>query len=234
MCKYLKKRKSLQDVNFHLDDKFCDETDLKLSWGSFDIPEPYLMFLSKLFDVNKDDLSKKQCDYDLIDSSLTISNEVKLLRIRSLFQIMHFIKYKGKVKTPLQTLIGSFIFNTTRSKTTVKILNRLGLSISYEEILRVRTRLATYAKLTFETSIPLASHFNTESYVTDAFDNFDHNEATLSGLGATHDTVAVIFQDFHANDFKTKPNVSSIFTDNRSRSFTTHLKCQELQNFRML
>lgn len=127
-------KKSLQDVNFDLHDKFCDETDLRLAWESSNIPEAFLTFFSKLFDVDKGDLCKNKLDYDLIDTSLPITKEVKLLRIKSLFQIIYFIKCNGIVRALLQTLTGLFVFNTTRSKNTIKILNRLGISICYEDI----------------------------------------------------------------------------------------------------
>ena len=43
--------------------------------------------------------------------------------------------------------------------------------------------------------VPLPSHLNPEKFTTAAFDNFDHEEATVSGLGGTHDTVSVLYQD---------------------------------------
>ena len=228
-------KQSLKDVKYDLQDKFCDENDLKHSWKNINIPEPFLLFFSRLFDIDKDDLSNNRIDFDFTDSSFKISNEVKLLRIKSLFQVMYHIRYKGTKKTPLHTLIGLFVYNVTKSKNTIMVLNRLGFSISYDDILRIRTRLAMYAKINSQNSIPLPSHFNPESYVTAAFDNFDHNEATLSGLGGTHDTVAVIFQDYDANFVRNKANVSSVISDTmRFRSFTTKLKCQELQNFQGL
>lgn len=112
----------------------------------------------------------------------------------------------------MHALTGLFVYNTTKSKNTITLLNRLGLSISYDDILRIRTGLAAYAKITSQTNVPLPSHFNSESYVT----------------------VAVIFQDFNVNTIQSKPKVSSLSINRRNRTFTTTLKCQELKHLKSL
>ena len=43
--------------------------------------------------------------------------------------------------------------------------------------------------------VPFPSNFERSQFTIAAFDNFDHEEATLSGIGGTHDTVGVLFQD---------------------------------------
>ena len=105
---------------------------------------------------------------------------------------MYYIRNNGTKKTPFHVLLGLFVYNTDKSKNIITALNRVGLSISYDEILRIRTRLALYTGKKCEINVPIPSHFDKNSYVTAAFDNFDHNEATISGLNSTHDTVLVI------------------------------------------
>ena len=46
-----------------------------------------------------------------------------------------------------------------------------------------------------EEQIPFPSHFDPSVFTVAAFDSFDHDEATLSGMKGTHDTVTVVFQD---------------------------------------
>lgn len=63
-----------------------------------------------------------------------------------------------------------------------------------------------------------------------AFDNFDHIESTLSGIGSSHDTVAVVFQEkdgFHRG----KPNVSETNVVHGPKAFYVGLHCQKLQSF---
>ena len=55
--------------------------------------------------------------------------------------------------------------------------------------------------------VPLPSHFHSNIHTTAAFDNFDHNEYTPSGLNSSHDTVAIVIQD-EPDVIHRKPNVS--------------------------
>ena len=106
----------------------------------------------------------------------------------------------------------------------------MGLSISYDKGLRLKTSLALYTLETCQNTIPLPSHFHKSNFTTAAFDNFDHNEATQSGLQSTHDTVSVLFQD--ATDkscFKLK--ISSTSVDKQSRTLNKNLEFQTLKNF---
>lgn len=40
-------KKSLKEVNFKLEDSFCDAQDLTDAWNNLTIPEPFLEFSSK-------------------------------------------------------------------------------------------------------------------------------------------------------------------------------------------
>uniref|UniRef100_A0ABD2W9L6 Uncharacterized protein n=1 Tax=Trichogramma kaykai TaxID=54128 RepID=A0ABD2W9L6_9HYME len=132
---------------------------------------------------------------------------------------------------PLQVLIGIFVQSTLRSKNTILILNRLGVCICYEEIVRIRARLAAYTVQENSINVPIPSHFDSTSYVTTAFDNFDRNEATISGLDSTHDTVIVLFQDLNNNQPNKKPNVSTCTIEKDRRAFSSILKCQEIIDY---
>lgn len=223
----------MKEVNFDLNDRFCDENDLRSAWQNKNIPKPFITFFSKLFNVSESDIFDYQKNAFSCNETLSISKSLKLLQIENLFQIIYFTQTKGK-KTPLHVLTGLFVYHTTKSKSTIKQLNRLGESISYEEVLRIKTRLAAYANINCRTIVPLPSHFDPSSYVTAAFDNFDHNETSISGLESTHDTVAVIFQDYNANYHSNKPKVSVVSLNYDVRSFNTKLKCQEVMNFMKL
>ncbi len=74
------------------------------------------------------------------------------------------------------------------------------------------------------------SNFGSSSFMIAAFDTFDHDEATLSGIGGSHDTVSVAFQD-DDNYSIGKPKVSATRKEYGSKTFKCELKCQELQPF---
>lgn len=110
----------------------------------------------------------------------------------------------------------------------------MGLSISFDDVSRIRFGLAEYARIISENSVVLLSHFNPKKFITAAMDNFDHNEATMSGLNLTHDTMIVMFQDEVENYDKKKPKVSEILPESRARSFSGLLPCQEVLPFEKL
>ena len=56
-------------------------------------------------------------------------------------QIYHFV-HNGTEKTPLHVSIAQSIHNECRSKKLIKIMNRLGISISYDELERIDFTLA--------------------------------------------------------------------------------------------
>lgn len=119
------------------------------------------------------------------------------------------------------------IHETCRSKTLITSFNHLGLCVGYDEVLRHHCALA---QLTVGQSgdVPLPSHFSPDMYTISAFDNFDHNEATFSGLGSTHDTVCVLFQDKPAVSIK-KPCVSASGIEKKQKRLLSTLPCQNLR-----
>ena len=61
----------------------------------------------------------------------------------------------------------------------VTILNHGGLSICYDDILRLRTRLALYTKYMSDNDCILPLHFNPDSFVTAALDNLDFKDSGM-------------------------------------------------------
>ena len=106
-----------------------------------------------------------------------ITKNIKLLRMTTVCQIMYYVKFNGPRKAPLPILIGLQIWSRTKSKTLTTIFNHFGLSICYDENLRIRTALAEYAKLCSEHGEILPSHFDPQSFITAAMDNLDFKDS---------------------------------------------------------
>lgn len=153
----------------------------------------------------------------------------KKLKINVLFQVMVYILKNGLVKTSFHILNGLSVHFASRSKSLIESLNHMG-RISYDEILRAKTNLSSYTLEMCEKNIPLPSHFDKSLFTTAAFDNFDHNDATESGLNSTHDTVSVLFQD-DSNKRTLKPKISETQVDKRKRTLDKNLECQQLKDF---
>ncbi|KAJ8050924.1 hypothetical protein HOLleu_04307 [Holothuria leucospilota] len=78
--------------------------------------------------------------------------------------------------------------------------------------------------------VPFPSHFGSSQFTIAAFDNFDHDDPTLSGIGGSHDTVSVLFQGDDGSKVQ-KQRVSETRTEHGPKTFNCEHKCQELQPF---
>ncbi|KAK3870910.1 hypothetical protein Pcinc_023936 [Petrolisthes cinctipes] len=83
-----------------------------------------------------------------------------------------------------------------------------GLAISYDEILRYHSDMASYVTATSQNQVPLPSQFKPSQLTLGAFDNFDHEETTMSGTGGSHDTDMILLQDKSTDVSSSKPNIS--------------------------
>jgi len=101
----------------------------------------------------------------------------------------------GRKRTALHMLNSEVIYNTCRSKTLISCLNKFGLEISYDEVLHYHSDMASFVTETSQSQVPLPCQFNPSKFTMGAFDNFDHKEATSSGIGGSHDTVMIMMQD---------------------------------------
>lgn len=93
------------------------------------------------------------------------------------------------------------IYNACRSKLLVSSLNRFELAIGYDEILRYHSDMAYIIKSSHG-GVPLPINFERKEFTISGFDNFDHEEATLSGIGASHDTVLIVMLDKPRHDWE--------------------------------
>ena len=76
------------------------------------------------------------------------------------------------------------------------ILNRLGLSTSYYEIMRIDTRLAKRTIMEAGNfRVPVSETIESGTIVQGAMDNFDDDENTMLGKNGSHDTILMLFQN---------------------------------------
>ena len=108
--------------------------------------------------------------------------------------------------------------------------NHYSLCVSYDELVRYYNNMASYILSTSANDIPLPSNFDTNIHTVAAFDNFDHNENTPSGLGSSHDTVSILIQD-KPDVIRRKQNLSETSVQSGCTVFIGPLPCQKLQEF---
>ena len=75
--------------------------------------------------------------------------------------------------------------------------------ISYEKFIRIQNDRAELTAYLSTSGMLLPCDFDTAKFTYPAFENFDHNKSSLSGLNRSHDTVRVLFQEvkfMHQNE----------------------------------
>ena len=108
---------------------------------------------------------------------------------------MFYNVQKGNKKTPMHWMTTLCIHEKCKSRKLITCVNRMDVCVSHKEVKEIRRNLAQFTGETSSTVLSLPSHFVRDSFTINAMDNFDHNEATLSGLNSCHDTVMVLFQE---------------------------------------
>lgn len=225
-------RDSMREVDFDLQDMFCDANDLQKAWRTMLIPAPLMYFLSIVYDFDVDSFRDTcQGGGENAEDDNSTGRQVsasKCRQMQALFQIMFYNLHHGKKRTPLHILNSQVIYDTCKSATLIKGFNHFGLCSSYDELMRHHNDIASYTVESSTENVPFPSHFDKSQFTIAAFDNFDHDEATLSGIAGSHDTVTVLFQD-DTDKQAGKPKVSETNTVHGPKTFHAELQCQELQ-----
>lgn len=94
--------------------------------------------------------------------------------------------------------------------------------------MRIHYDTESYTVQSAENGMPLPSSLDVNKFTMAAYDNFDHNESTLSGISSSHDTVAVVFQE-KDGAYRWKPNVSETNVVHGLKAFHLERDCQKLQ-----
>ena len=200
-------RKSLLEVNFGLDDSFCDAQQLKQSWRETKIPSSLVTFFSALFNISSTKLMKSETspeiDNDVLDNpedededNTEISDSLLMTKAKSLFQILHYHVSGGRQKTPVHVMNAHAIYERCRSRELITSFNRQSTCISYKSMKLLRQNLAKYTILeSLNDKVPLPSHFDANNFTLAAMDNFDNADRnSLSGTMHAHDTAMTLFQ----------------------------------------
>ena len=149
--------------------------------------------------------------------------------MQGLFQIMYHNLHQGRKRTPFHIMNSQSIYDACKSKSLITSFSRFGLCCSYDELMRFQNDIASFT-VTNSTEVPFPSHLDREMFTMAAMDNFDHDEANLSGMGGSHDTVTVLFQD-DSDSHASKPRISETNIQHGPKTFNVELKCQDLKQF---
>ncbi len=124
-------RQELLNVDFDLDDKFCDAQELEKAWNDMIIPESLLLFMSVLFNFNPEHFSTVNPETDEEDEEEeTIEDDtgaqeehiksnisvVKKRKMLALFQEMYYVLHRGRKRTPMHVMNAESVHTVCKSK----------------------------------------------------------------------------------------------------------------------
>ena len=161
---------------FQLDESNCDVNDVATCQSDMKVADTWHIFVKHL------------CGQRSMSDEFARKSYV-------IFQQIYYFVHSGTKKTPLHVSIAQSIHNECRSKKLIKIMNRLGISISYDELERIDFTLANrLLNRLGEHRVPISNSIK-KGLLHGAMHNFDHTEDTKSGKGSSHDTILMVFQN---------------------------------------
>lgn len=211
-------RDECKNLDFGLKDSVCNSNDVKLSLQHYKKNRPQTWV--RLF----------KCIFENMQST---QSEQWLLRFDTIFQIVCYW-ITGTV-TPLSCSLAQTVNTLSQSRKLIDIMNRHGLTISYDSIRRYDTAIAeSLIELTGEHRCPVSANISSETLVQGAIDNFDHLDQSESGITTTHDTVMVIFQTVDKEESEWLQHNPEAITNVKerleNRKLEAVLPCQVLKN----
>ena len=120
-------RKSLNESTFDLKNKFCNAEGLKNSWNNTHMPHELIYFFSHLFNIPQSYFCNHQvnaCDIEDDDDGPDLTR--KVMKIKSLYQILYYNLLGGKKKAPLHLFIGHSVYEKCKSREVLTSLNKAG------------------------------------------------------------------------------------------------------------
>ena len=125
-------------------------------------------------------------------------------------------------------MTGHTVYDKCKSRELIEI----GVSTSYNEVLKNRKKLADYVVASsINEGPPLPSHFSKGHCSICAFDNFHHaDRSSLSRTNSDLDTAVVMFQ-VKPDIIPSKPNVTAMNPPNSTQHFRNEPPCQLLRNY---
>ena len=165
-------RQSMSEIDFELDDKFCDETDLRNSYYNMKIPQVLLRFLSVLLNFDEKNFIETASNMSEVNNEDSAKNDnvTMVTKIYSFFQQMYYLRHGCMKLTPLHVMTALSIHGICKCKYLLTSLNHLGFCIGYDEVMRIRQALASLTIESSENNVILPYHFNFDKFTFVAFD----------------------------------------------------------------
>ena len=207
-------REECQNLDLGLTGSYCSDDDIEISFNN----------------LTQIDQKVGEKNFDTLFLYCTQSVNIKR-KPDMIFQIIYYIIHNGKQKTPFHISLTEAIMTLVDQKLSYLIMNRLVLFISYDEMEKIDTGLAQRTiNAAGVNRSPIPSTIKNDVLLHGAMDNFDHDENTPSGIGGSHDTSLMVFQNDQNKSNEKSAEISQMpenFPLNK-RSLDCILPCQKL------
>ena len=119
----------------------------------------------------------------------------------TVFQTIHYVIHNGKIHNPFHVDLAELIHDDSRAKLDSRVvLKKIGLCISYDELPRIDFGLTKRViNVADANRVPVSMSINKKTLIYGAMDNLDHTEVRSSGIGDSHDTIPMLFQNQNEN-----------------------------------
>lgn len=131
------------------------------------------------------------CSEDIEFEKLVDVKDDKKRKLLSIAQDILYLRHDGDIFSPKHQALGLAIRHMTGSSTVINVLNGLGHSVSYPQVLEHDTALAE-KQASRNTLVP--EGFKKGVPVSLVWDNNDFREESVSGKNTTHNTNGIILQ----------------------------------------
>ena len=107
-------------------------------------------------------------------------------------------------------------------------MNRLGLCISYDKMEKIDTGLAQRTiNIAGVNRSPIPSIIKNNVLLHGAIDKFDYDENTTSGIGGSHYTILMVFQNDQNKSNEKSAEISQMPENFNKRALDCILPCQK-------
>jgi len=125
---------------------------------------------------------------------------------------------KGSVRPWKQTVLGLGLGTLTGSKLILRIMNRLGYSLSYDEVKALETEFA-YSTEEGDNDAPDGIELKGDLGTGLAWDNYDVNMETIDGKDTLHATVGICYQNYVVERSEINDSVITTHSGRNRRRF---------------
>ena len=136
----------------------------------------------------------------LLTKTFPVSKRVQRLT-KSLGQDLIYNSTHGAIKTVKHLQLGIVTKRKTGSKFLINCLNKLGHTISYDEVSNVETSFAELQANHQSHHSFVPTNLQPSTFVTFVYDNCDHNPETITGV-SMHCTNGIIIQNTNINNMR--------------------------------